>query len=262
MDWPWERGKKNGLNTLFNEEDYIEAFLNNGNTFLPDSGCPGPIVIDLDENLVLVAIDVQYWLHRREKDTGEKICLSFTKADFIQKIKSIIREAGGKTILMVAHHPLHSNGNHGGYFSLKSHLFPLTDIHPVLFFPLPVLGTIYVMGRKYFGTNQDLAHPQYKAFIKEMKNALMGCENLIYASGHEHNLQYFEIGKYHTIISGSASKTTWAARKKEASFTYASKGFAKMIFTKENEVWAEFWAPSENHQLGRLVFRKNIIGLD
>ena len=39
------------------EESYIEHYLDRGNTFLPDKGCPGPAVTNLTDNLVFIAID-------------------------------------------------------------------------------------------------------------------------------------------------------------------------------------------------------------
>ena len=257
----WAGGNKSGCEMVAMEEVFIEEFLNKGNTFLPDNGCPGPAVMGLTDNLVIVAIDVQWWINQGRESNNLK-CNPNSLPDFIQKIKSIVRKHRGKTILIVAHHPLESNGNHGGYFSVKPHLFPLTHIQPSLFIPLPILGTLYVMGRKYLGHAQDLSHANYKDFIKEIKNGLTGAQKIIYAAGHEHNLQYFNNGDFHTIISGSASKTTWAARGKGALFTYSTKGFAKLILTHEGESWVEFWKPSTSSKNGELVFKKKLFGLE
>ena len=254
----WAGGKKSNPEAVIMEERFVEEFLNNGNTFLPDKGCPGPAVMNLTENLVLVAIDVQWWLNQSQGQNNIE-CNASSLPDFIQKIKSILRQHRGKTILMVAHHPLESNGNHGGYFSLKPHLFPLTHIQSNLFIPLPIIGTLYVLGRKYIGHVQDLTNSSYKAFISQLQKTLSKSSQIIYAAGHEHNLQYLNNNQFHTVISGSASKITWAAKNKGARFTYSTKGFAKLIYTLENESWIEFWKPSLLNTKGELVFRKKII---
>ena len=258
----WEMGKKNGLEVLSQEEVYIESIFNDENVFIPDQGCPGPVEVEISDHLTLAAIDVQWWLHKYDKPLKNEICNSENENDFIQNLKWTINQNRGKTLLIAAHHPIHSNGNHGGYFSPKAHLFPLTTIKSNLYIPLPILGTLYVFGRRFFGSIQDLPNKKYKSFIKKTIGSFSSSSNIIYVAGHEHNLQYFNKNNYHHIISGSGSKTTWLSKNGGANFAYSQKGFSKLIATKDKELWVEFWIPSDANENGILVFKKKIISLE
>jgi hypothetical protein len=84
-------------------------------------------------------------------------------------------------------------------------------------------------------------------------------KNFIYAAGHEHNLQYFNVNGQHFIVSGSGSKTKYVAKKHNADFSYEAQGFTKVIYLKSGETWIEFWTLSdEDQERGMLVFRKKI----
>ena len=258
----WDMGRKDGLEVLAEEEKHIESAFNNKNVFIPDQGCPGPIEVEITEHLTLAAIDVQWWLHKHKKPLKNGNCTSGNKNDFIQNLKWTINQNRGKILIIAAHHPIHSNGNHGGFFSFKTHFFPLTSIKSSLYIPLPILGTIYVLARKFIGSIQDLPNKSYRSFINKTISSFSNSSNIIYVAGHEHNLQYFNKGSYHQIISGAGSKTTWLSKKGGANFAYAKNGFSKIVITKDRELWVEFWCVSETNKDGEIVYRKKLISLD
>ena len=66
------------------------------------------------------------------------------------------RQNSKKLIILACHHPFKSNGVHGGFFTLKQHLFPFTDIFHSAYIPLTHIGSIYPIARSVFGTPQDL----------------------------------------------------------------------------------------------------------
>lgn len=64
------------LKNIRRQERYIESYLNQGNTFLPNSGYPGPASISLYTsnedsvmvfNIQLIVLDTQWWLHPHKK---------------------------------------------------------------------------------------------------------------------------------------------------------------------------------------------------
>jgi len=63
----WNYWSEGGWESIKRQEIFIEEELNRGNTFLPDLGYPGPVEIKLSENILLVIIDTQWWLHKFEK---------------------------------------------------------------------------------------------------------------------------------------------------------------------------------------------------
>jgi len=256
----WTHWSKKGWEGIKREERYVEEHLNKGNSFLPDVGCPGPVVVEVTDDLVMVIIDTQWWLHEFEKPSGpEDSCIAATDAQFIAAVKNVIEENNDKEILIVGHHPLVSNGEHGGYYSIKDHIFPLTAKWHNLYIPLPVLGSIYPLYRKHISSIQDIGHPRYQLLVESLQEQFSKHDNLIYAAGHEHNLQFIQEGKQNYIVSGSGSKSRYLAKRKNADFSYAQQGFSKVVYLESGEIWVEFWAIGEQRRnKGELVFRKKI----
>jgi hypothetical protein len=256
----WDYWSEGGWESIKRQEAFIEEELNRGNTFLPDLGCPGPVEIELNKNILLVIIDTQWWLHKFEKPYGEnEFCDIKNENDFIERLKEIAANNPRKQIILVGHHPLFSNGNHGGRFTMKDHIFPLTAAKHYLYIPLPGLGSLYPVYRKTISSIQDISHPKYQLLKENILEAFKEHKNFIYAAGHEHNLQYFNVNNQHFIVSGSGSKTKYVAKKHNADFSYEAQGFTKVIYLKSGETWIEFWILSdEDPERGTLVFRKKI----
>ena len=256
----WDQWSKDGWDGVKREGKYIEKHAKGDVEFLPNKGCPGPVKVKLKKDVLLLIIDTQWWLHKWDKPYGENCdCDVKNEFEFIEKIKKIVSENDDKQIILAGHHPVFSNGNHGGHFPLKDHLFPLTALHKSLFIPLPVLGSFHPMYRKHIGSIQDITHSRYQLFINELLVAVNGHPNFIYAAGHEHNIQYFNKQNQHYIVSGSGSKTKYVAKRNSAGFTYKKQGFSKVLYLDSGETWIEFWVVSkENPEKGNLVFRKKI----
>jgi len=201
----WARGKNEGLQYVKNQRKFIEDYLDKDNVFLPGKGRAGPAEVHLTEDIVLIIIDSHWWFHENEK--------SFAgiedEADFFVQIEDAISRNRDKKIVFAAHNPLYSVGNHGGHFTAADNLFPLLNVNRALYIPLP--GFIYTGYRKFLGYHQDLAHPQYKMLIEALLETFEGHSNIIYAAGHEHNLQYVKRDSIHHIISGAAGSSTYVA---------------------------------------------------
>ncbi len=257
----WDYWSEGGWESIKRQEAFIEEELNRGNTFLPDLGCPGPVEIELSHNILLVIIDTQWWLHKHEKPYGKNdYCGSKDESEFIERLKEIALNNSKKQIILVGHHPIYSNGNHGGRFTIKDHIFPLTTVKHYLYIPLPVLGSIYPVYRKYISSVQDIPHPTYQLLRENILEAFKDHKSFIYAAGHEHNLQYFNIRNQHFIVSGSGSKTKYVAKEHNAGFSYEKQGFARVIFLNSGETWVEYWTMSdEDRERGTLVFRKKLV---
>ncbi len=250
----WNKGKRNGWQHILNQENYIEKALNRGNSYLPDGGTPGPVEVSLNDEIVLIIFDYQWFLHKYDK-TG--IAESgFEKADdFFVQFEDMIQRNAHKKVIIANHFPLFSVGNHGGYFPFKSSFFPLTEKVDWLYLPLP--GFIYTGYRKIFGHIQDIPHPKYRGLRNKIWDIITRYPNTIYAAGHEHNLQYFNKGGIHHIISGGGGEGTYISkRKNKADFAAASEGFCRLDFYKNGDVWVEYLKPTNN--AFRSLFRKKL----
>jgi hypothetical protein len=212
----WAQGLPGGLRSVIRQEVFVEeylkdtTFVSGGDFFVPDEGCPGPYEVFLQEDVVFIALNSQWWLQDEERPYGaNNYCNVADEVEVLTRLEDIITRNSGKHIVVVGHHPIYSNGVHGGNFRLLDHLFPLTLIEstPWLVLPLPIIGSIYPFARKYGGISQDIAHPKYQAYAQGLMNIFQRNPNVIYAAGHEHTLQHFKTGNVNTIVSGSGCKT-------------------------------------------------------
>ncbi len=251
----WAKGRKEGWESVKNEEKYIEQHLQRGNVYLPDNGCPGPVEIELTSDITLIIFDSQWWFQKNEKPGGET-CGFTNKGELFLQIKDALRRNRDKKVIFATHHPLYSVGEHGGYFPASYLLFPLLEIKDWLYLPLP--GFVYVGYRKYMGNIQDLANPDYKAFRKTLLSIFQHYPNLIYAAGHEHNLEYLNKNGLHHIISGGGGEPSYIARKKKkADFACQCSGFSRLSFYANGDVLMDF-IRTDTAPAGEIIFSKRL----
>jgi len=200
----WARGKLDGWDAVLRAEDFIYQEGAPHTIQLPEAGCPGPVVFDLDP-FSLVVLDTQWWLHdapRPYATDGE--CGVALERLVLDSLRAILRDLEGRDVIVVAHHPLASGGKHGGHFGWQDHLFPLTEAVPWLFLPLPLIGSAYPIARQLGTSSQDLTSSEYRYLRDKLLDAFSEHPPLVFAGGHDHNLQVLEgpTVPYH-IVSGS-----------------------------------------------------------
>jgi Calcineurin-like phosphoesterase len=237
----WAQGKEDGYAARLREEAFVEQHLQRGNTYLPDQGCPGPYELALGDSIVLLAYDSQWWLHKHKKPGKAEGCSAETDADFLADFDAALARHAGKQILIAAHHPFYSYGPHGGHYHPLCHLFPLLMLNSKLWVPLPVLGTLAVAYRKFHGNIQDIPHPRYRAMRDALEDKFEKIPDLIYISGHDHNLQYLPKDSRHYIVSGTGSKGNYVSHGRKALFTDAERGFGKLTFLQDGSRILEFY---------------------
>jgi hypothetical protein len=253
----WDNMRAGGLNAIKREEIYIEDHLKRGNTFIPDFGCPGPFKVNLHKNTVLIAMDSQWWLHLKTKPYGRcGNCDAEDEEDILIQMEDIINKNKGRNIIIAAHHPLISNGNHGGYFSVMDYFFPLKVVRKIgKYIPMPVVGSLYPLFRKFGGSVQDLSSYRYQQYKNGLMKIFSKYDNLVFAAGHDHNLQFHKIGTLNHILSGSGSRLNDVKGGDDAMFVQKQKGYVKLSYFKNGEVWADYWNPVKDGSEGKLVFR-------
>jgi predicted phosphodiesterase len=229
----WKRGTREGLQFVLNQQAWVDSLHNKKVKLLPGNGCPGPIEIPLHDKLVLIVIDSQWWLHPWDKPTGEtSACDCKTPAEFTVQLDDMLRRNQHKRVVVAAHHPVITYGEHGGIFSAKDHIFPFTDLNKNLYIPLPIVGSLYPMYRKIFGNIQDQAHPQYRQFSEGVISLLEQYPGVVYASGHDHSLQYSLKDSIHYVVSGAGSKVSHAKKKGYAQYAESQLGYARVSINK------------------------------
>ncbi len=244
----WNSSRKGGLEAVKRQEQFVEQSLGRGNIFLPDSGSPGPEVVKVrngDFNVSIVALNTQWWLHPHKKP-GAKTEAEYqtTKEQAIQNLRKAVTDTTADQVVVVGHHPMYSNGTNGGNFPLKTHLLP------------PVGGSLYVLYRNIFGTDQDISSRKYGKFKEQLTAVFAERNPLFYASGHDHSLQYItfddERSNQYYIVSGSATVTSYVKSPELPSFGIQQKGFSVLHFYK-NDIWIEFWS-----EQGKRLFEQEI----
>ena len=181
----WAQGRKFGWENNMNMERFIQSYVGQ-DIYLPLGGCPGPIEIPMSENATLIIINTQYFLHSWEKPGQESECGNKSTLEALDDLKTIVRRNKGKHILIAGHHPAYTYGEHHGNFSLKDQLTPV-----------PVLGSIQPLFRRFIGNIQDNTHPKYRAIMKQIIAAMNEAKEVVYASGHEHSLQFIQSDGHH-----------------------------------------------------------------
>ncbi|MEM1119635.1 MAG: metallophosphoesterase, partial [Bacteroidota bacterium] len=247
-----------GLDGVKRQEKYIEKTLDRGNVFVPDAGCGDPKEIEINENLVILAIDsewfLQDWKGQTEINDGCEVRNRFT---FMKWFEEALKSNRNKNVVIAMHHPLFSNGPHGGGTTIKQHIFPLTQLKDELYIPLPIIGTVGAFMRSLIGLRQDISHPNYKEMKKGLLAGANKNGNFIFAAGHEHGMQYFEKSGHSFIVTGAGSKKEPTALRDGAQFSYGQYGFTQLDFYEDGSVFMKFWAAYKD-QPGKVVFEKRI----
>jgi hypothetical protein len=227
---------------------------------VPRNGCPGPVEIPLTPEITAIALNTPWWVHTSTRPLGKKDgCSISSEEEIYQKLEVLLEKNKNKQVLVAAHHPLYSNAAHGGNFHLKQHLFPLTAVHKKAYIPMPLLGSVYPLYRKYVGVREDMAHPKYRNFRNKLIPIVRKYDNLVWAAGHDHNLQYIKKGRQHHLVSGAGSKVGFVKKGGPGVvFTHAHVGFMRLDYYS-GEVWLQVIEPEEGKPEGKVAFRQKII---
>ncbi len=243
----WDRMGPLGLAKIKRQWEYLEEQGDPGLKLVPANGCPDPVAIDVSDSLVIIALDSEWWLYPFDKENKDADCNCKTPTSVINALQELFYKNRYKMILLATHHPFQSYGTHGGYFSWKDHIFPLTVVKPNLYIPLPGIGSIYPLFRKNFTNPEDLRHPLYKDMIKNVDGVFKNFPNLIHVSGHEHGLQLIDnkqSGQFQ-IVSGGGAKENYTIKGKHSLFGTATQGYVIADQLQNNDVRFTFYTYHE-----------------
>jgi len=247
----WKSGKNKGVKTLKNQQEYTNKYLSENTYtlnqqyghFYPKEGLPGPRSILLSKGVRAVFVDTQWWLHQtpyKKVNSNDRPKYRIEK-EFFEDLNSILElaEQNKETVIIAAHHPLITDGDH----SKKKQ--PIRFLNH--YTPFQVLGLI--------GLNrwliQDTPHPKYRAMTKQFLEVISAYNNVIYAAGHDHSLQYHQYNDLVHLVSGAGSKSTEIVNK-SPSQVYATaehNGYMKLTFRKNKRTLLQVINGSDNSVL-------------
>jgi hypothetical protein len=234
----------NGVEGLKREQEFVEKQLGK-KSFLPKNGCAIETV-NISTDIVLIIVDSQWYITNWDNEpTINEDCDIKTKIAFLDEFRSEIKKARGKTTLVAIHHPMFSNGSHGGQYSFKSYLKPL-----------PILGSFKNLIRETSGiSNADMQNEKYNELKKNLVAAAQQNDKVIFISGHDHSLQYIVEDNLHQIISGSASKASETRNTKGGQFSYGANGYAIVDVFDDGSSFVRFINSNDN----KVVYQSNVL---
>lgn len=210
----WANSGPFGLYSIRLQEQFISALARNPRVRLvPSNGCPGPVAMDFGR-LRLVALDTQWWLHSFIVRDSSSHCPTNTVGAVTSTLREQVRpEGAGRIVVVAAHHPLITGGEHGSYCG--------------------VTGPF----RRFGGRSQDIMSSGNRTMRDSLRSAFAGRPPLAFVAGHDHSLQVLRGGTEvdYLLVSGAGapSKVSCAVRLRESYYVSArSAGFMRVDIMK------------------------------
>ncbi|HET7233592.1 MAG TPA: metallophosphoesterase [Longimicrobium sp.] len=218
----WATGTQAGLETVRVQERYVNRRGRGIVRFLPEGGCPGPVPLDFGSYLRVIVLDTQWWL-QAPFPRGSEGCRTRTEAQVVDSLRHDLSSAGSRRTVIVTHHPQLSGGQHGGYFDWPTYLFP--------FHPWARQAGLFA--------KQDITGAQYRAMIESFQRAWGSNPPLVFASGHEHNLQVLRIAAHHyQVVSGAGiyNHSTQSRVIRGTLYARRASGWTELAFLRDGRV--------------------------
>ncbi|MCB0282541.1 MAG: hypothetical protein KDF60_08170 [Calditrichaeota bacterium] len=236
-DRDWDNSGKDGKKHVKQLEKFIESFNNPKVKWAIGKACPGPKTIELNNNLLFIAINTQWWNHPFDKPGPQDADCKISDTDnFLEELEDVLDENSDKNVLIAGHFPIVSLGEYGGHFPLKKQLFPIEDFY----LPLPVLGTMYTSYRRNIGTSYDIINENFQEIQEHFFNIINHHQSLIYLSGHEKNQQILKLDKNYYINSGAPVKADYISNNKNALLAESKAGIIELIYYNNGKVQSKF----------------------
>ncbi|MGK0333571.1 MAG: hypothetical protein ACI974_000387, partial [Paraglaciecola sp.] len=257
-----ELGRDGDFGSLDRLEDYFEdneeKFGKKVN-FMPNKQCSGPDDEEIFERVGLIGINTAWYLADWTRDEEVSEGCDYRNRDAM--MAALVDEIKGyrdQVKIIMMHHPTQSNGNRGGKFSLVQHLFPLADVIPGAYIPLPVVGSIIRAVQGVGGGTQDVQNLRYQRFINKLKTGIDDEANIIFVSGHEHNMMLVHEKEYMQIVAGSGSIRGPANAGNNANFVAGQIGYSRLDFYPDGSVFTGFYTVDEDGNENRAYYRRII----
>jgi len=238
----WADAAPGGWDAVLRAQEFIRARGDGLAVQSPGGGCPGPEVVDVGGGFRLLLLDTQWWLHDdrypKPRDPSSA-CPADSEVEVRERLERLLSGRGGRRVIVAGHHPLATAGEHGGRFSLTTHLFPLRTVKRWLWIPLPILGSLYPIARANGITEQDMSGRSNRHMRESLGSAMVAHPPLLYAAGHEHALQVFR-GPYarYSVVSGAGIEhhQTRVGWRDSTLFASSSPGFMRLDLDRSGRV--------------------------
>ena len=246
-----------GMEGLKEEADYLSKALDLDDALMPNPGCPLQFV-DISDKVHLIILDSQWYLNNWDKHTQiSDDCPEIKTRDaMFLEIETELKKNQNKTTVFALHHPLYSNGVHGGNFYLTPFLNPSQKKNAV-----PVVGSLGMLLRTSGGLSpQDRLNKKYRELVSRLETLSTKWGKVVFASGHDHSLQYLEHQPVKQIVSGSGSISSHAGLRNDGLFAYDAPGFAVFDIFENGSSWVSFYGSEGGKPV--LLYQKEVFEAD
>jgi hypothetical protein len=203
----WDMDGPRGWQHALEQRRFLERFAPRVES-LPPGGCAGPYHLDVGDHLRFVFIDIAGFDHMtaNPEEHARECRKTRDGLEAFFDLSAELRQNEGRHVALAMHHPLITAGPHGGNFTWKQHIFPLTDFWDWAWLPLPIIGSLYPLSRRMGVTITDTTNPLYEQAIFQVYRASSPFSPLFFVGGHEHSLQVHRdiLGVYY-LVSGAGS---------------------------------------------------------
>ncbi|MEM6396399.1 MAG: hypothetical protein AAF741_08635 [Bacteroidota bacterium] len=237
-----ELGREGNFSRLQRLEKYFKKNCDKNIDFSPSDACSGPEEDEIFDDVGLIGLNSAWYLAdwQQEEELAEG-CDHSDRSSFMLAVGDEIRGYRDRVKIVMMHHPLRSNGNRGGRYSVSQHLFPLADVVPGAYVPLPVVGSVARGIQGAVGSRRDISNLLYREMVSKLKTLIDDEENVIFLGGHEHNMLYADRNTYHVVTAGSGSTRAPATGGNRSEFSYGAVGFGELAFYESGQVFVNFY---------------------
>ncbi len=225
-DWGMYPADQN-VAAIRNQQGFIDAWPVGNTRFLPRDGCLGPSVLEFTEGrleaprVVLVLLDPTPFLtpHLRAACPQDQ-----DEAAHFAALAAVLAEHADDYVILASHYPMLTGGPHGGlsYGAVGDLIVGFYG------FMMGTLGNTY--------------EPNYAQWIARAETVLRENPPLIYAAGHDHNLQVLrggDVAGLHVVSgAGAPERVSTVTHLPETLFAHAAPGFVVLDFGKRDEAEA------------------------
>ncbi|MDB5005516.1 MAG: hypothetical protein JWQ34_3741 [Mucilaginibacter sp.] len=253
----WDRMGPKGLAKIKREGEYLMEQKDSLLKLVPAKGCPDPTEITINDDMVVIAFDSEWWLYIYNKDNPDADCDCKTNDEVIDRFRELLYKNRNKIIILADHHPFETYGHHGGSYIWQDYLFPLTSVKSSLYIPLPGLGALYPLLRGTFDNPEDNGHPLYKTMIQEINRVFNIDSNVVRVSGHEHGLQFINDGGVMQVVSGAGAKQAVVKKGKHSLFALKEAGYVTVDLMIDKSMKFTYFANTAKDSVFKKVFTHN-----
>lgn len=114
-----------GIPGLERQAEYLQEKLGDQLIWTPEIGC-GMDIIEISDDIQMIVIDSQWYLTNWDNHPlVNKDCAEIkTREAMFLEVESELKKSQNKTVIIALHHPLYTNGVHGGQYNFNQHIYP------------------------------------------------------------------------------------------------------------------------------------------